>query len=134
MSLCTTCYDFFTRVDKHELAFYLNAQPPFQPDQIPTTGHPRIIHLSWDSFCDSIDQNCPICWAIWRELRSSPITSCRGETHQPFLTWLDSAVGPTLEICVFLPAKATKFVDLEVFRTTKECFGSNPDERSDDLS
>lgn len=40
---------------------------------------PFLLHTSWESLVTSLDHDCPICWTLWRNIRSSPIASLNDE-------------------------------------------------------
>ncbi|EXL71455.1 hypothetical protein FOPG_12839 [Fusarium oxysporum f. sp. conglutinans race 2 54008] len=46
-------------------------------------GH-LFLHSSWESFKASLEADCPVCWTIWRNIRSSPIISPADENIEDF--------------------------------------------------
>lgn len=46
-------------------------------------GH-LLLHSSWESFKASLEADCPVCWTIWRNIRSSPIVSSADENIEDF--------------------------------------------------
>jgi len=57
-----------------------------------TDGWAKIMHESWEVFLESLSQDCPICWSMWRIIRSSPLADPKSETHDGFATYVCLAV------------------------------------------
>lgn len=55
----------------------------FTADRDPFTHHCHA-HSAWDSLCQSLEQECPICWILWRNIRASPFATPRAESR-PFV-------------------------------------------------
>lgn len=45
---------------------------------------PFPLHTSWESLVLSLSDDCPICWTLWRNIRSSPIASPNIESISEF--------------------------------------------------
>ncbi|KAJ3534455.1 hypothetical protein NM208_g7530 [Fusarium decemcellulare] len=45
-----------------------------------------VMHPSWESFTLSLGHDCPICWAIWRRIQSSPLAELHNERVEGFET------------------------------------------------
>ncbi|KAF4465906.1 hypothetical protein FALBO_7243 [Fusarium albosuccineum] len=91
-----------------------------------------IVHSSWESFITSINHDCPICWTIWRYIRSSPIATPNDERVADFqmstsnITYLTNLTNYTFGIGLKIvpqrepekgPAPA-----FTVWKTTEESF------------
>ena len=51
----------------------------------PTLWRERpVLHDSWDSFCESLDRQCPICWIAWRNVRKYPSRNYRNHRRDGF--------------------------------------------------
>ncbi|KAI0416493.1 heterokaryon incompatibility protein-domain-containing protein [Xylaria grammica] len=68
----------------------------------PYYDHPSA-HSSRSSFCRSLRQGCPLCWILWRNIRSSPFavpreTSRSSESFHSCWTWTTTdAIPDTIE-------------------------------------
>ncbi|PNP76712.1 hypothetical protein FNYG_10131 [Fusarium nygamai] len=87
MSLCTTCQQALPSFPSSGDTGDTNQNSPSKPiifinPRLPKTR--LLLHESWESFKTSLEADCPVCWTIWRNIRSSPITSPDQETAQDF--------------------------------------------------
>ncbi|CVL07819.1 uncharacterized protein FMAN_09775 [Fusarium mangiferae] len=93
MALCMSCYELCVDLGKDEKAMSAfndwftvrNDQEPYSDTTPKLAG---LVHFSWESFCNSLDQECPVCWTAWRHLRSSPSAMYREEVHPGFYIWV----------------------------------------------
>lgn len=91
---------------------------------------PGLIHSSWQSFCKSLDNFCPVCWVVWRHIRESPMASYRNEARQGFYLWFDRGVDlkdcyGRLYLCCSTDIHDWDNVALLFKRTTKQRFEGN---------
>ncbi|KAI1011804.1 hypothetical protein LB503_004835, partial [Fusarium chuoi] len=103
MSLCTTCQLALPDFSSISQMVVLKDNPSFitkelsvpwtwkkgrstteQSEYFRSTRGRRRMHSSWESLVASLDVNCPICWKMWREIRSSPIALPRDEPIEDF--------------------------------------------------
>ncbi|SCV36387.1 related to tol protein [Fusarium fujikuroi] len=61
---------------------------------------PFPLHTSWESLVLSLSDDCPICWTLWRNIRSSPIASPNKESIIDFKAQIsDIRHHPELHQC-----------------------------------
>ncbi|KAH7153703.1 heterokaryon incompatibility protein-domain-containing protein [Fusarium sp. MPI-SDFR-AT-0072] len=86
MSLCTICQPICadSKWGNEEIA----SSPKFDGTVVWLfkDNEREIMHGSWEIFLVSLSQDCPICWSIWRILRSSPLAKPTDETQHDFQT------------------------------------------------
>lgn len=103
MNLCTVCQQFcpeLTPDDEARINEYMDVD-------ILKDGKKKIMHSSWEVFATSLGQDCPICWSLWRRLRSSPLATTDGEKHSNFQSWVKEARATSFGyiLDVALPAR-----------------------------
>ena len=88
----------------------------------------RIMHDSWETFLVSLSQNCPICWSMWRKIRSSPLADAREETRYNFQTILLSInynldnSGYRTQLHIQKNGESLGLPILNIWKTTEQCF------------
>ncbi|KAF5626327.1 hypothetical protein F25303_11146 [Fusarium sp. NRRL 25303] len=87
MSLCTPCQQALPSFPSPDGTGDTNEGSQSKPivfinPRLPETR--LLLHASWESFKVSLEADCPACWTIWRNMRSSPIASPDQETAQDF--------------------------------------------------
>ncbi|KAM0421307.1 hypothetical protein ACHAPT_010836 [Fusarium lateritium] len=88
----------------------------------------NVLHPSWESLTASLGQDCPICWMIWRRLRSWPLAKPVDEKVEGFQTWLSKVNyrSEEAEYFVEITLEGTKSrrnrIPFLVWRTTEEYF------------
>ncbi|KAI8721686.1 HET domain-containing protein [Fusarium sp. LHS14.1] len=89
MNLCTVCQQFcpeLTPENEARIRQYKDMDVWIVKDD-----KKKIMHASWEKFADSLSQDCPICWSLWRLLRSSPLATPDEEKHNDFQSWVTEA-------------------------------------------
>ncbi|KAF5557009.1 hypothetical protein FNAPI_5586 [Fusarium napiforme] len=93
-----------------------------------TTRGESPMHLSWDAFLISLDADCPICWKIWRTIRSSAAASPFDEHIHEFRASLTLATykpeGGQYLMGIWVTGKGigrTQF-QFRIWKTTREIF------------
>ncbi|QGI66487.1 hypothetical protein CEK26_010444 [Fusarium fujikuroi] len=89
---------------------------------------PFLLHTSWESLVSSLSDDCPICWTLWRNIRSSPIASPHNESIKDFeakITEIDNY--PESHRCYVSIRLTGHQLDTEelrftLYRTTKEYY------------
>jgi hypothetical protein len=102
---------------------------PNQPSVISWTSRGESpMHLSWETFITSLDADCPVCWKVWRTIRSSPIASPRDEQVEEFRASLIGITykpdGGEFTIGIWVTGtglKQTQF-RFHIWKATKEIF------------
>ncbi|KAF4951998.1 hypothetical protein FGADI_7114 [Fusarium gaditjirri] len=137
MSLCTPCQkaipNFPSRggtgdTDEGSLSKPIVFIDPRLPE-----GH-LLLHPSWETFKTSLEADCPICWTIWRNMRSSPIASSDQKTVQDFrMDIIRATYNPksfTYLITVSVEGQGLKVPSLllNIWKTSKEFFQQTEDE------
>ncbi|CAH0025043.1 unnamed protein product [Clonostachys rhizophaga] len=81
MTLCNTCQELCRDFNNGSGDWESVEEGFLIVDPIP-------MHQSWESFSKSLNDNCPICWGLWRSIRSSPRASPNEEPDMDFKSWL----------------------------------------------
>ncbi|KAH7258876.1 heterokaryon incompatibility protein-domain-containing protein [Fusarium redolens] len=87
MSLCTPCQQALPPFPSpggsgDTNKGYLSKPIVFINPRLPKSH--LLLHTSWESFMTSLEADCPVCWTIWRNIRSSPIVSPDHENIEDF--------------------------------------------------
>ena len=88
----------------------------------------RIMHDSWEMFLASLSQNCPICWSMWRKIRSSPLTDAREEIRHDFQTQVLSVnynledLGYRTQFRIMEKGESLGLPVFNIWKTTEQCF------------
>ncbi|KAM5385625.1 hypothetical protein ACJZ2D_000824 [Fusarium nematophilum] len=76
--------------------------------------------------CASLDEECPVCWSVWRSLRSSPSVKARDEEHEGFVSNLtvpsDKVGGNAFALHLRIEGEEVERVGVRVERTTRKRF------------
>lgn len=87
-----------------------------------------LLHASWESLKTSISNDCPLCWTIWRCIRSSPVASPNDETITNFnaqifnLACEPNDAAYTLDIRLAGLGLKIKDLRLAVWKTTEKWY------------
>nr|CEG03626.1 unnamed protein product [Fusarium acuminatum CS5907] len=88
-----------------------------------------VSHSSWGSFVQSLDHGCPICWTIWRYIRSSPSASPLDEEMASFrifelnVRYNTDTLRYHLSLYLTTPRhKRRSKLDFYIWKTTEETF------------
>ncbi|KAL6915450.1 hypothetical protein FSST1_006945 [Fusarium sambucinum] len=87
-----------------------------------------ILHASWESLHASISQDCPLCWTIWRCIRSSPIASSNDERKADFSAEVETVTcepnnaAYTVDIRLAGLGLKKKKLQLAIWKTTKKWY------------
>ncbi|RGP81760.1 hypothetical protein FLONG3_145 [Fusarium longipes] len=139
MALCGPCYDLIRVCQQHtdlghrhpytsayKFRDWLAGQDDGDSMKEALPRLPGLIHSSWKSFCDSLDNYCPFCWIVWSHIRDSPTALYHNENRLVFNVWLDRhnplRGGGILWLKCSAEIKDYKFVKLMFQRTTKQQF------------
>lgn len=91
-------------------------------------GENRIMHDSWEIFLLSLSQDCPICWSMWRIIRSSPLAHAREEIRDEFQTKVSEAIYSlerscyTVQLVIVEKDDRLHYATFDMWKTTKQCF------------
>ncbi|RGP81005.1 hypothetical protein FLONG3_794 [Fusarium longipes] len=86
------------------------------------------LHPSWDSLTSSLIHDCPVCWNLWRFLRSSPIASPDDEKIEGFEAEIISITCEfqwayyNVNIRLSGVGLDTREIGLHVSKTTEKCY------------
>ncbi|CEI63330.1 unnamed protein product [Fusarium venenatum] len=86
------------------------------------------VHKSWESLKRSISHDCPLCWTIWRCIRSSPIASPNDEEIAEFkteivtLSYEPDNSAYTVDMCLMGLGLKTKELKLAIWKTTEKWY------------
>lgn len=89
---------------------------------------PFPLHTSWESLVVSLSHDCPICWTLWRNIRSSPITApsnLRITAFKADITRIICAPAGSLystNIRVMGHRLETKLFLFYIWKTTEKCY------------
>jgi hypothetical protein len=131
MALCDPCYNLIHDDDgdnpflRDALIHWFNSNKDSTTEALPQRS--RLTHTSWESFCDSLDNYCPICWVVWHHIRDSPVASYRSQVCQRFSLWLDgghqdSDDSGVLELKYSCETQDSDDIVVKYIRTTKQQF------------
>ncbi|KAG7409269.1 hypothetical protein Forpe1208_v011741 [Fusarium oxysporum f. sp. rapae] len=137
MSLCTPCQQALPHFPSPGGTEDTDEGSPSKPIVFINPRLPKIhlfLHPSWESFKTSLEADCPVCWTIWRNMRSSPIASSDQETVQDFrVDILRATYNPEdflYVITVSVEGQGLKVPSLllSIWKTNKEFFEQVEDE------
>jgi hypothetical protein len=130
MSLCTICQGVCEdrNWENEEVTNYCEHKDPVV--MLSTEGCAEIMHESWEVFLESLSQDCPICWSMWRIIRSSPLADPKRETRDGFKTYVDVAIYRLERSSYFLRLDIHQHENrlsfpgpvFEIWKTSEHCF------------
>jgi hypothetical protein len=93
-----------------------------------TTRGESPMHLSWEAFLISLDADCPVCWKLWRTIRSSAAASPFEEHVDEFRASLTLATykpdGGQYTMGIWVTGKAIERTQFQfrIWKTSREIF------------
>jgi hypothetical protein len=138
MSLCTACRSFCREpeLEDNESVWSLDSDEGLSSESgVPSIlllkdKYGTVLHSSWDSFLTSLNEECPICWTLWRHMRSSPLADPVEERQDNFESrvWTvvyrikDSRYSLRVQVPKVREEFCLGFLSFYVWKTTKEYF------------
>ncbi|KAF4459522.1 hypothetical protein FALBO_13724 [Fusarium albosuccineum] len=128
MSLCTMCQQLCPELKWEDEVL---ARCPYwgKPAvKLLKGGEKKVMHSSWKSFAVSLGQDCPICWTLWRYIRSSPLVTPVEEQHPDFRSLMTEAWYRIEDSCYFIEVRLSDMRSrpssqcFEIWKTTQKCF------------
>ncbi|KAH7174215.1 heterokaryon incompatibility protein-domain-containing protein [Fusarium flagelliforme] len=130
MSLCTICQGVCEdrKWENEEVTNHWEHKDPAV--MLSTYGCGEIMHESWEVFLESLSQDCPICWSMWRIIRSSPLADPKSETRDGFETYVYLALYRLERSSYFLRLDMYEQENrlcfpgpvFEIWKTSEHCF------------
>lgn len=128
MSLCTVCQGVCEdrKWENEEATNFLDHRDPVV--MLSTEGCAKIMHDSWQTFLVSLSQDCPICWSMWRIMRSSPLANPKKEDPDNFQTVICSAVYRlehsyySVQLGIVEKGGFLSYPCFDIWKTTEDCF------------
>jgi hypothetical protein len=147
MSLCEVCRKAlpnFPVPEGNEDSAAASAEIPSQHGNWYRSSHYEwtleasfLLHASWESLATSLSHDCPLCWTLWRCIRSSPIATPHDERVADFNAEVISINcepewgGYTIDICLDGLGLERRELGLYIWKTTEKWYvGKLPSQTS----